>query len=171
VNAIHATVEAVKDKISTIKPTIYANAKVTAKGEVGGSAEIKGAGVSANVKGRELGSITVGAHVNAKTGEVTNESEANYDNKNGYNRMSSGGSVDAVAGASYEKETIVNSDGKVINTTKTATASAGYGGIGIEDVVSSENGVKSVSTGIGGGGSVGAFLNFSFEFHIGLKLS
>jgi hypothetical protein len=171
VTIAHNVVESAKSEIKKLEPSVYATAKVSATAQVGGSAKIKGLGVSANVKGKQLASVTLGGSVNTRSGHVTNQSGVNYANKGGNNVMTSGGGADLVVGADYQKEQTVNSSGQVISTSRSSSVSVSAPGAGVEVSGSSDDGVKSVSGGFVSSGSVGLFLNFNYEVHIGVKLS
>ncbi|MGV8878481.1 MAG: RHS repeat domain-containing protein [Sphingobacteriaceae bacterium] len=170
--AIRVTKQEVKDFAGRIKPVVYAKGNVTVKGTVGGFASIEGLGVKSDFKAKQLLSATVGGEINAKTGEGSNTGEFNFANKNGNNVITKGGGVAFVLGIEYQKTQTVNSSGQIVSTTKDFSGSVSFPGvIGVQSALTNENGEKSYSTGIVNGGSVGAFLNFSYQLEIGVKFT
>lgn len=170
-NAVVNIGDAVIKKVKSLEATVYFSGSVKASGSVGIAAKVKGVGVSAHYRQHELLNLSVDGSTNVKTKKTTINSEAYYDGKDGNYKETSGGGVDAGVGGEYEKEQTTNSNGDVVDTKKTASVSASVPFVGVEDVVSSDNGRKSISSGLVSSGSAGWFLIFSFDVHIGVKIS
>ena len=165
-----ATKEYVKEKVSELEPSFYGKAEVKASAQVGGAVDVKGVGVEGNYKGVELGSLSLGGEINMKTLEPTNTSDASYYGKEGNIKETKGGSVDFIAGASRETETVVNS-GSVVNKTTTTNVSAAIPlGGGLHSGIVNENGKNTVKAGYLNSGSVGLFLNFSASVEFGIQI-
>lgn len=108
------------------------------------------------------------------TGTATNLSEFNYINRNGNNKMTSGFgfglAFDGVgASAEYRETTTVSKSGKIFGKQRTGALGAGAFGVQIQSVVSDDNGHTSLAAGIAYGGSVGLFLNFSYNVELGMN--
>ena len=160
-----------KDYVKELEPSVYVKAEGKISGQAGGSAEINGVGVKVNPKGVELAGVTIGGEVNTRTGKVKNTSEGSYHGSNGEVKKSKGGGVEFFAGVNRETETTVKGGKTISKKTTTdivATPNPAWGVLQVSHT--NENGQNSVKSGYGYGGSVGLFLNMSFNVEIGVQI-
>ena len=168
-NVVANAVESVKDAISNLEPSIYAEGEAKLNAQVGGSIEIKGIGVQGNAIGSELLNLTIGGRVDLKSGEMINETSFTTAGNN-ESKKNSGGSLEFFGGVNHETETLTKSDGSnyVTKTTMVSAGSPIYGGVHATVATSNDN--VSVRSGYTNHASIGLFLVPSVSINLGVEL-